>query len=91
MTSRVDHMVTEVVQGTALLRSHGLRLESLTRDVGLLRNDVTALRRGQEELDVRIDQLQADMTTRIDQLRADMNQLKESVAAILAAVTPPRT
>ncbi len=44
VTSRVDHMVQEVVQNSALLRTHGLRLEALTRDVTMLRNDVMSLR-----------------------------------------------
>jgi hypothetical protein len=61
LTSRVDHVVTEVVQGTALLRSHGARLESLTGDVGLLRNDVTGLRRGQEEIHVRLDRMEQNI------------------------------
>jgi chromosome segregation ATPase len=88
MTSRVDHMVTEVVQGTAMLRSHGLRLESLTRDVGLLRNEVTALRRGQEELHVRVDQAQADVTARLDRQDSRLEAMERNIAAILAAVVP---
>src|SRR5260370_10954249 len=44
VTSRVDHMVQEVVQNSALLRAHGLRLEALTRDVTMLRNDLMSLR-----------------------------------------------
>ena len=44
VTSRVDHMVQEVVQNSALLRTHGLRLEALTRDVTMLRNDLMSLR-----------------------------------------------
>jgi hypothetical protein len=44
VASRVDHMVQEVVQNSALLRTHGLRLEALTRDVAMLRNDLMSLR-----------------------------------------------
>ena len=44
VASRVDHMVQEVVQNSALLRTHGLRLEALTRDVTMLRNDLMSLR-----------------------------------------------
>jgi predicted nucleic acid-binding Zn-ribbon protein len=66
LSSQADHVVNEVVQHGAMLRSHGLRLESLTRDVALLRNDVTALRRGQEELHARLDVVEQTMNARFD-------------------------
>jgi chromosome segregation ATPase len=53
--SQVDLAVVEVVQVSGAVRTHGIRLESLTRDIGLLRNDATELRRGQEEIHVRLD------------------------------------
>jgi hypothetical protein len=55
LTSRVDHIAIEVIQNTAALRNHGTLLTMLQADVGALRNDVTALRRGQEELHARLD------------------------------------
>jgi hypothetical protein len=39
MASRVDHVVQEVIQNTAAVRTHGARLDTLSRDVGLLRSD----------------------------------------------------
>jgi chromosome segregation ATPase len=74
VTSRADHIVQEVIQNTAAVRTQGARLDSLTRDTGLLRNDLTLLRRDIEATNGRLDQLQADAT-----------QIKDSVAAILAA------
>jgi hypothetical protein len=55
ITSRVDHIVQEVIQNTAAVRTHGARLDTLTRDVGLLRNDQVLLRRDLEELRAHID------------------------------------
>jgi chromosome segregation ATPase len=55
VASRVDHMVQEVVQNSALLRTHGLRLEALTRDVAQMRTDLTVLRREMGELEGHID------------------------------------
>jgi archaellum component FlaC len=63
---RLDRLAGDMVLANAALHSHGIRLDSLTRDVGLLRGDATALRRGQEELHARIDQLQADVAARFD-------------------------
>jgi hypothetical protein len=37
LTSRADHIVHEVIQNTAAVRTQGARLDSLTRDVTLLR------------------------------------------------------
>ena len=59
VASRVDHMVQEVVQNSALLRTHGLRLEALTRDVAQMRTDLTVLRR-------EVGQLEAHIDTRFD-------------------------
>lgn len=47
IAGRVDTMVTEVVQNSALLRPHGVRPETSARNVMALHNDVTELRRGQ--------------------------------------------
>ncbi len=55
VASRVDHMVQEVVQNSALLRTHGLRLEALTRDVAQMRTDLTLLRREMGQLEAHID------------------------------------
>jgi len=55
VASRVDHMVQEVVQNSALLRTHGLRLEALTRDVAQMRTDLTVLRREMGQLEAHID------------------------------------
>jgi chromosome segregation ATPase len=87
LTSQTDHIVGEVVQSTALLRSHGLRLEALTRDVGLLRSDVTALRRGQEELHVRLDGVEARLDrveARLDRLEARLDRVEARLDAIEA-------
>jgi chromosome segregation ATPase len=82
LTSQTEHMVGEVVQSTALVRSHGLRLEALTRDIGLLRCDVTALRRGQEELHVRVDRVEA----RLDRLESELAEVKAELAELKAEV-----
>lgn len=46
LTSQTDHIVGEVVQSTAALRSQGARLDTLTRDIGLLRKDKRNCTRG---------------------------------------------
>jgi chromosome segregation ATPase len=63
---RLDRLAGDMVLANAALNSHGIRLDSLTRDIGLLRGDATDLRRGQEELHVRLDQLQTDVAARFD-------------------------
>ena len=68
VASRVDHMVQEVVQNSALLRTHGLRLEALTRDVAQMRTDLTVLRREMGQLEAHID-------TRFDAVMAAIGAL----------------
>jgi hypothetical protein len=75
--SQVDHVVQEMIQNTAALRNHGTLLTLMQQDVGALRSDATELRRGQEAINLRLDQLES----RFD-------RLESNVAAILAAVTP---
>ncbi len=70
IASRIDHVVQEVIQNTAAVRTHGARLDTLTRDVGLLRNDQVVLRRDLEELrshmDMRLDAIERRMDERFD-------------------------
>jgi hypothetical protein len=81
LTSRSDYVVLEVIRNTAALSNHGTLLTVLQQDVGALRLDATELHRGQEAINVRLDQMQADVDARFD-------RLESNVAAILAAVTP---
>ncbi len=83
ITSRVDHAVQELIQNTAAVRTHGARLDSLTRDVALVRGDVTALRRGQEELHTRLDGVDRRLDERFDALE---RQMDERFAAVLEAL-----
>jgi chromosome segregation ATPase len=69
LTSRTDHIVQEVIQNTAAVRSHGARLDSLTRDVGQLRNDATELRRNIEAVNARLAQIEA----RLDRMQEELN------------------
>lgn len=55
LTARADHIAGDVVQGNAVLKSHGRRLDTLTQDVMLLRQDVTQLRRDMEGMDAKLD------------------------------------
>jgi chromosome segregation ATPase len=77
MASRVDHVVQEVIQNTAAVRTHGARLDTLSRDVGLLRSDQVVLRRDLEELrshvDTRLDAIERRMDERFD---AVMNAIR---------------
>jgi hypothetical protein len=86
---RLDRLAGDMVLANAALNSHGIRLDSLTRDIGLLRGDVTALRRGQEELHVRLDQLQTDVAARFDRQDGRLEAIERNIAAILAAIVPP--
>ncbi len=92
LTSRSDHVVQEVVQNTAALRNHGTLLALLQQDVSALRLDATELRRGQEAINVRLDQMQADVDARFDRLESNVaarfDRLESNVAAILAVVAP---
>jgi chromosome segregation ATPase len=81
--SQVDHMAHEVVQVSAALRTHGLRLESLTRDIGLLRNDASELRRGQEEIHVRLDRHEE----RLDALQAAVDAVRAGQEEIHVRLT----
>jgi chromosome segregation ATPase len=79
ITSRVDHVVQEVITNTAAVRSHGARLDSLTRDVGLLRNDQVQMRREIEELRAHIEELRTpieELRVPIDELRAQSDELR---------------
>jgi uncharacterized protein YoxC len=87
---RLDRLAGDMVLVNAALNSHGLRLDSLTRDVALLRNDVTALRRGHEELHVRVDQLSErvdQLSERVDQLSERVDQLSERVDQLQVNMT----
>jgi hypothetical protein len=77
LTSRVDHIAIEVIQNTAALRNHGTLLTMLQADVGALRNDVTALRRGQEELHARLD---TELSSMREEAAVRHNELREEVA-----------
>jgi chromosome segregation ATPase len=81
VTSRLDHVVQEVIQNTAAARSHGARLESLTRDVTLLRNDQTLLRRDIEELRVHVD-------ARFEELRVHVDARFDAVLDAIRALGP---
>jgi chromosome segregation ATPase len=104
---RLDRLAGDMVLVNAALNSHGIRLDSLTRDVGLLRGDVTALRRGQEELHVRLDHVEGRLDrvesrldrvesrldhieSRLDHIESRLDTIERNIAAILAAVVPPR-
>jgi chromosome segregation ATPase len=81
MTSRIDHVVHEVIQNTSAQRSHGARLETLTRDVKALRNEATELRRGQEETNARIDRLDAKLDRSVEQLETKLDRSVEQLDA----------
>lgn len=96
---RLDRIVGDLVLVNAALNSHGARLNALTQDVLLIRQDVTALRRDMEHdierVSARLNSFQADVAARFDRLdsfQADVaarfDRLESSVAAILAAVAP---
>jgi chromosome segregation ATPase len=91
LTSQADHIVGEVVQCTAALRSQGARLDTLTRDIGLLRNDVTALRRGQEELYARLDRHEEELHARLDRHEERIDALRAEQEAMRAEQEASRT
>jgi chromosome segregation ATPase len=82
LKTEVRHMTEHMVVANAALTTHGMRLEMLTRDVGLLRLDVTALRRGQEELHVRLDRHEE----RLDSLQAGQGALQVGQDALRAGL-----
>jgi len=81
ISTRVDQLAADAAVANAALRDHSTKLAVLQQDVAAIRNDVTALRRGQEELHTRLDQVQTDMAARLE-------AMERNIAAILAAVTP---
>jgi hypothetical protein len=86
LTSQTDHVVGEVVQSTAALRSQGVRLDPLTRDIGLLRNDVTALRRGQEELHARLDTELPKLDTKLAKHDTDLAEVNRKLDVLIAGL-----
>lgn len=62
----VRHLSEQMVLANAAINSLGSRFTALAQDVTLLRGDVTALRRGQEEIHTRIDQMQVDLTRKLN-------------------------
>jgi hypothetical protein len=83
VSSRVDHVVHEVIQNTAAVRSQGARLESLTRDVTLLRNDQTLLRRDLEELRVHMDaRFDAVLNAIFDHMDARFDAVFDAIRAL---------
>jgi chromosome segregation ATPase len=82
-----EKVVSEIVQTTSALRSPGARLETLTRDVVLLRNELTELRRGQEEIHVRVDRLDE----RVEALRIEVQGLRAGQEDLRAGQEALRT
>jgi chromosome segregation ATPase len=94
LTSQAEHIVGEIILCTASFRSQGVRLDSLTRDISLLRNEVTALRRGQEELHARIDPIEERihaLRVEIDALRIGQDALRAEIDALRAGQQALRT
>jgi hypothetical protein len=88
MTQRVDQLTLDMAVVKSELHSHGPRLDAMTRDVAAFRNEVTEMRRGQEELHARLDRMQEDTNARFDRLR---EEAAARHAELLAAIrgTPP--
>jgi chromosome segregation ATPase len=87
LASQTEQIGGEIIQCTASFRSQSTRLDSLTRDIGLLRNEVTALRRGQEELHERIDPIEErlhSLRVEIDALRIGQDALRAEIDALRA-------
>jgi chromosome segregation ATPase len=75
--AQITHIQGDMILANAALNNHGVRLDQLTRDVAAIRNDVTALRRGQEEIHVRLDRQDSRLEA-----------MERNIAVILAAVVP---
>lgn len=94
---RLDQLTADVAIANAALHS----LTLLQQDVTTLRNDATALRRGQEELHVRFDRMQEETNVRFDRMQEETNarfdrmqeeavaRHAELLAAIRAGGSPP--
>jgi chromosome segregation ATPase len=84
LKTRLDEVAADLVAVNAEVRTHSTLLPILQQDIGGVRNEVTALRRGQEELHARIDEVQREQAA----MREEMNR---KLDALLAAVrgTPP--
>jgi chromosome segregation ATPase len=81
MKTHLAHLNDEMVVANAALHSHGVRLNSLTQDVAVLRNETTALRRDMGALQERLEALHTEMN-------AKFNLVLEAVRA-LAPRDPP--
>lgn len=77
-TQRADQLVADAAVANSTLRHHSTLLAVLQQDVIAFRQDITALRRSQEELHQRLDRVDADI--------AGMNR---KLDALLAAIVPP--
>lgn len=75
LTTRFDQLAGDASAARSELRMHSTLLPMMQQDIAAFRLEVTALRRGQEELHVRMDRLE----TRLDQIDGKID-------AILVAV-----
>lgn len=55
------------------LSQHGGHIVGLQQDVTVIRNETVVLRRGQEEIQVRVDRLEGTMNARFDAMQAAMD------------------
>lgn len=70
LTARFDQLAGDASAARGELRMHSTILPILQQDVSAIRQDVTALRRGQEELHARIDRLEIDLNAKLDAILA---------------------
>jgi predicted nucleic acid-binding Zn-ribbon protein len=85
LTAGMGHLVGDVVQNTAALHNHGTLLKMLQQDVAALRSDATELRRGQEAINVRLD----NVDTRLDRMESNaaaadtrLDRMESHIAAV---------
>jgi chromosome segregation ATPase len=82
---RLDQLAVDVAVAKAELHSHGTILTVLQQDVAGLRNDATALRRGQEEIHVRLDRVEG----RLDRQDAVLTEVNHKLDMLITAIVPP--
>jgi chromosome segregation ATPase len=76
-TARVDVIGENVAAINAMIVRHGRAIEVLMQDVVLLRNDATELRRGQEAINVRLDEMEKEATGRHETTNARFDRMEK--------------
>jgi prophage DNA circulation protein len=84
LKTEVRHLTEQMVLANAAFSTHGARLNVLTQDTAMIRQEITALRTDLGTVQEQVSRLQQDM----GEMRQETHGIRDDIAAIRAAVAP---